>query len=101
MNRIRGRKIDAMHRFYGVDPKERICDDCPHLVKRFYDRVYYKCSLYGVSASEATDWRKKWQACMLIDHDPEPDNFVPVLERLKHSPKLSEPPVEGQIRMEL
>ena len=92
-------KIHAMHRLYGPDPLGRICADCPHLVKIKRDKTYYKCTLYGVSASVATDWAKKWQACMLINHDVEDDNFQPVLERLKHESRPDEP-LEGQMRME-
>ena len=92
-------KIHAMHRMYGPDPLGRICADCPHLVKRVRDKTYYKCVLYGASNSAATDWAKKWQACMLIDHSPEPDNFQPVVERLKHMPKEDEP-LEGQMTIE-
>lgn len=101
MSSIRTNKIDAMHRLYGVDPGDGICADCQHLVKTVWDRTYYKCALYGVSHSEATDWRKHWQACILIDHDPEPDNWVPVVERLKHEPRGTErTELDGQIGIE-
>lgn len=87
-----------MHAMYGTDVEERICADCPHLINIVRDKIYYKCTLYGVSNSEATDWRRKWQACALLDHDPDPDNFVPVLERLKHMPRSRlDKPINGQI----
>lgn len=98
-----GRKIEAMHRLYGVDPIDRTCDDCPHCVRYTpTDRHFYKCSLYGVTSGESTDWRLKWRACTLIDHDPEPDNFTVVIERLKHGPrpKIVEQ-IPGQIAFEI
>lgn len=102
MSYLAGRKIEAMHRYYGVDPGRGICADCHHL-KRYQagNKVVYKCVLYGTSHSVATDWRKQWEACALISHDPEPDNFVPVFERVQHEPRRHrEPPLKGQMDVE-
>lgn len=92
------RKIDAMHRIYGKDPWGRKCDKCPHLFRRVRSRAYYKCEVYGSSASEATDWRVGYWACAMIDKDLE-KGHVPVFERLKHSPATL-PKIPGQISME-
>lgn len=99
-------KIDAMHRLYGIDGMNRKCGECVHLVKHKRDRTYYKCSLYGMSSSVATDWRVRWPACKLIDHDPEPDNFQPVMERLHTVPgytgrRRPAEQIEGQTEMEI
>lgn len=45
--------------------------------------------------SEATDWKKSNEPCGLFDL-PLPDDFVPVIKRLKHE-RLPEPPLKGQI----
>ena len=93
------RKIDAMHKEFGVADGKK-CGECPWLhLYRGYGKAWWKCSAYGNSNSEATDWRKKWPACGLIDKSI--NGLVPMVKRLKHFPK-SEPeqPIEGQIRME-
>ena len=93
------KKIDAMHHYYGYDPLESKCEECPHLIHgRYHDRTYYKCTVYGCTHSEATDWRKSYDACGLIDHDfPEHDNRV--IDILKHQPIEKEEQLPGQISM--
>ena len=39
------------------------CKDCPYLQKNVANRTHYKCQVYGVSASEATDWALSYPAC--------------------------------------
>lgn len=97
MGKLNGRKIEAMHKLYGFGADR--CENCPHLVKHVWGRIYYKCSLYGDSASEATDWRLSWPACGLIDHDPEPDNWIPVIKRYERVVTIEQLP--GQISMDL
>lgn len=100
MSYLAGRKIEAMHRYYGVDPGRRICDDCQHLVRyEAGNKVVYKCALYGLSHSEATDWRKKWEACALISHDTNED-WTPIIELLRHEPRRHNVPLDGQISIE-
>lgn len=57
------KKIDLMRSMFGRD--EGTCKDCSHLVRKMHSRAYYKCEVYGESASEATDWRLKYPACGL------------------------------------
>ena len=93
------RKIDAMHLLYGK--AEGFCRDCPHFVEgRYHDRILFKCEAYGLTHSEATDWRKKWVSCGLRNTDL-PDE-PPVIDRLKRDRKrfaVSEQ-IEGQIGIE-
>lgn len=96
MGKLNGRKIEAMHRLYGAGKGK--CRDCPHLVVNYWGRNFYKCALYGRSASEATDWRISWPACGLIDRDPEMDNWVPVIKRYERVMTVEQIP--GQISME-
>lgn len=93
-----GRKITAMHNHYGV-VNEKNCGQCPWLYRSCgYGKSWYKCAAYGNSNSEATDWRKKWTACGLIDGDI--NGLAPMLEILKHeSRKEPEKPLKGQIDM--
>ena len=90
------RKIDAMHHFYGYGVGR--CEDCPHFVKKLFDNAYYKCRVYGNSNSEATDWRKGYTACGLIDK-PFPENDVRVFYTIIATAE-QEKPIDGQITMD-
>ena len=96
---MRLKKIDAMHSFYGRDPQGRKCFDCQHLIYgKYHDRNYYKCTVYGVSHSEATDWRKSYGACRLIDKEfPECDKRI--FEILKHEHTEKNEQLPGQVEM--
>ena len=92
------RKIYAMHVRYGTIPEKR-CADCPHFIEGYYhDRKYQKCTAYGVSHSEATDWRKKWTACGLVNV-PDFDEAC-ILDRIKVQREHIEQPVPGQLTIE-
>lgn len=90
-----GRKIDVMYARFGVGVG--ICGNCPHFVERIFGRRYFKCEIYGLSYSEATDWRKNWLACGLIGKEAEP-GLRPVIETLQRA-KEEEQPIDGQITM--
>lgn len=92
------RKIATMHKQYGM-VNEKTCGQCPWLYRSCgYGSAYYKCAAYGKSNSEATDWRKKWTACGLIDGDI--NGITPMLEILKQERrKEPEQPLKGQIDM--
>lgn len=92
-----GRKIDAMHHFYGYD--SGFCRECPHFVERKYDRTYFKCSVYGTSHSAATDWAKSYIACGLIDK-PFPADETRIVTRVSKVKEDNEQ-LPGQIAMEI
>lgn len=49
---------------FGLGPEGVTCKSCAHLRRLgHHDSSYLKCLKYGVSHSEATDWRAKWPAC--------------------------------------
>jgi hypothetical protein len=58
----RPRRHADMLRLYGLCPG-RQCGQCAHLVRRRYARTYLKCEVAGETASAATDWRARWDAC--------------------------------------
>lgn len=62
------RKIDLMHKEFGFSPGNK-CRGCDNLTSKMRDRRYYKCSVYGVSASEATDWALSWDACGMYNKE--------------------------------
>lgn len=79
------RKIFAMHKRFGACGAMR-CKDCDHLIGgKWHDKQYYKCELYGVSRSDATDWRLSYQACGMYDIEVNLELWVPVLEQVKHA----------------
>lgn len=93
------RKIDAMRKVYGYG--NDICGNCVHFQRRRpTDRVYFKCTAYGESASESTDWRAKWIGCGLHNKTL-PEGYRPLIKMLKHeSRKQQEEPINGQMRLE-
>lgn len=92
---ITDRKITAMHRVYGQDDAHK-CADCSNLcIYATKSRMLYKCMAYGVSASAATDWAKRWTACGLYGKPLDADH-VPLMKRLK-SARRQEEPLDGQI----
>ena len=52
----------TMQEMYGEN-KAHKCRDCVHLVKRRFSKTYYKCALWSVSASAASDIRIGQNAC--------------------------------------
>lgn len=89
------RKIDAMHHYYGIASGR--CENCPHFVRKIWNRTYHKCSVYGDSNSEATDWRCGYQACGLIDK-PFPEGDARIVKLLSRD--RDEEPLPGQISMD-
>lgn len=90
------RKIHAMHKLYGTE-WGKYCKDCSHLISgEWHDKHYHKCELYGLSHSEATDWRLSWIACGKFNVPVDTDHVKPVYKALphKHEP---EHPLEGQM----
>lgn len=91
------RKIEAMHRLFGVEPAHT-CWGCPHLTYYEQKRRWYKCRLYGVSNSKATDWCKSYTACGMWGKE-KPADFAPVFKRLLLAKRLMEYPINGQLDM--
>ena len=92
------RKIDEMHYRFGT-LSGKFCEDCSNLIKGRYHGMYLrKCTVYGATHSEASDWRKKYEACGLYN---KPWSGNEVIRTLKHSgkPKPTEEPMEGQMEI--
>lgn len=93
------RKIDAMHAEYGYGGGK--CSDCIHFhrVEQRSGRTHFKCSLYGFSASEATDWRAGYLACGMVNR-PAPERYTPLIDVLKRAPSRQDAePLEGQMKI--
>lgn len=89
------RKISAMHDLFGMDPLHK-CKDCKYLCSYEANRKWYKCQVYGVTNSEATDWRLSYMACGLYP-DKQYDG-KPIIEMLKHQQRMKpESQIDGQM----
>ena len=59
------RKIALMHELFGRNEKY-CCAECDHFRKiNYHDKTYRKCEAYGLTRSEATDWKASNVACGL------------------------------------
>ena len=95
MRHLRDRKLEVMHRHFGI--ATGICSNCPHFRRYTFDKTYFKCEAYGLSHSEATDWRAKWQACGLINEEL-PDRWIPMIDKLEWTKEYTGP-IDGQISL--
>ena len=96
------RKIDAMHKRYGTYPST--CKGCDHCITGMYhNRRYSKCELYGITRSDATDWRQSYMACGMYNRVPEHyDTYQPIIEQIKHeSRKNGDGPIAGQVQFKI
>lgn len=94
------RTIAAMHCHHGTS-EGNTCRDCCNLVGHQHAKQYYKCAAYGISASMATDWRLKWDACGLYNVPFDETKQYPLIHVLQHSPKDSPAgQCDGQITLE-
>ena len=92
-------KINLMHEMFGEDPEHK-CAECENLISHTASKKWYKCSCYGNTSSEATDWRLKYMACGLFNMSYK---GTPIIEIKKHMPKTDTSEVyecEGQISIE-
>ena len=56
------RKIDLMYAKFGRG--EGFCGECGNFARiDHHGKIYRKCAVYGVTASEASDWKVSYPAC--------------------------------------
>ncbi len=90
------RKIELMHELFGACVGKK-CGQCGHLVESgTHQKKYFKCEVYGDTASEATDWARSWPACMMIG-DSGAWMGRNVMELARGDRKKEESPIEGQM----
>ena len=99
MGSLNGRKIEAMYRKFGPGPEGANCRTCDNCIRHIpTDHHYWKCTQYGVTSGESTDWRVSWPACGCYNRE---SGEIPVIEQLKHAPRavLKRTECDGQITM--
>lgn len=94
--------IEFMHHLFGSGHPSDKCGTCKHLKSYTASRKWYKCECYGLTNSEATDWRKKHPSCALYNM---PYKGKPGIEIKKHMKRVSTNPLdnyecEGQMSIE-
>ena len=90
------RKIEAMHNKYGI--VENKCKYCCNLCSYRANKVWYKCKVYGISNSEATDWAQRNIACGMFNIPFDEENEISLLKKIKHSHSPSiDFSIDGQI----
>jgi hypothetical protein len=89
------KKIDSMHESYGK--KEGFtCKECSNLrVYDYHGKKYKKCSFYGITHSEATDWAYSFTACGMHDIAFDEKLNIPIIARRKQ--RTAGKPIEGQV----
>lgn len=59
-----GNRYRTMQELYGIKEGNDTCKTCEHCLReRYHGRTYFKCELWHISNSEATDIRLKNKAC--------------------------------------
>ena len=86
------KKIDRMHAMFGVLDGKTTCKDCDNLISSRRDKCYYKCSIYGETSSEASDWRLKYLACGKYNTEYHGRNIIEV----RTVEECQREPIDGQ-----
>jgi hypothetical protein len=75
---------------------QHICGECSNFKRyRYHSKLYRKCTVYGVTNSEASDWAKKYEACGMFNQEY---TGRPIIELVKHNSNSEpEPLLDGQI----
>ena len=90
------KKIDAMHDRFGTLPEER-CVNCSNFIHgRYHTKYLSKCTVYGATHSEATDWKKGYMACGLFNKEWKGNTILHVL-RGEQATKQPQDPLDGQM----
>ena len=87
-----------MHRLFGKSPDNK-CKTCSNLYKYTHSRSYYKCDVWGYSASISSDWRCGYVACGMYNKEYTGNK---IKDYVKHSKKpKTEEQIEGQIKLDI
>lgn len=95
------RKINLMHKFFGITECHAFRECCNLVKGRYHDRILTKCKVYGLTHSEASDWAGRWQACGMFNKtwDKQPVMREVIPERKQK--EADNTPLEGQMSLEV
>lgn len=89
------KKLELMHSIFGKMEGKKCKDCCNFISDRYHDTILHKCQAYGMTHSEASDWRCKWDACGIYN---QPYDGHTVMGRgTREATAVVEQPMEGQI----
>ena len=94
------RKIDLMHYLFGkADGKCKNCEHYKHLGKnQVCASALRKCEVYGITASEASDWKAGYDACGLFPNKENPYGRN-IIELRIGAEKKTEEKIDGQMTL--
>lgn len=93
----RARKSGRMISEFGPGPEHLKCGSCGHLKTYTRDNNYFKCEVYGISQSTATDWRLSYPSCGMY---MKPWNGIPVRHNLPDEKIPENDTFPGQMSIE-
>lgn len=74
------RPVEKMYQLYGMEKGKR-CGDCKHFLRQSYrGKTYFKCSLYGCSNCQSTDFRVSYDACGMYNKTRDPKQDKPIVK---------------------
>ena len=89
------RKIELMHQLFGIY-SGRKCADCENFVTGIYhDKKLQKCIVYGMTHSEASDWRQKYDACGMFNREYSGTDIIRLVTQDRNMKKSQQ--LENQI----
>lgn len=89
------RKINLMHELFG--PHKNVCANCTNFGRyRVGNKTVRKCSAYGLTHSEASDWNASYAACGLFGREYKGERII----NLVKPERKRECEVKGQVEME-
>lgn len=93
------RKIEAMYKYYGRLSEHVHCKECTNFHRgRVGASVVSKCECYGMTHSEATDWKASNEACGLFNLSY---SGTPIIEIIRHSKREPvDETLEGQVTID-
>ena len=91
------RKIELMYREFGKTDGAT-CGTCSNFISgRYHTKYLSKCTVYGCTHSEASDWRKKYPACGCYNKEWKGNDIMGLV---KHAPRPKERvEIDGQRSM--
>lgn len=94
------RKLELMHYTFGVIANH-YCRECKNLCSYSANRKWYKCSVYGETSSDASDWRLSYTACGMFNKDYDGFPIINLVKREKSIREKAEINIEGQMKLEI
>ena len=89
-------KISRMYKYFGKSESDKKCKDCSNLIRvECGNRRVSKCLVYGITCSEASDWKRSHLACGMFDKDYDGRPIIRVYEQKT----VQDEQIEGQMTL--